>query len=496
MQEFNVIVAYDKNRGIGKDNKLPWDIKTDIKWFKEITTRTIYPTLINVVIMGKNTWHSLPFKSRPLEKRINIIVSSTLELTDEIQKNKIIISKTFDDALAKAYEISNLDKIFVIGGEQLYKTAILHKNLGKIYAAEIDGDYDCDKFFPSIYDYKFKTIYTNSEFDLIKNENVQVKMVKYSKIEKSNSGIGIWLPNVQALSGEYQYLNVLSYLLSSGESRQTRNSRTLSTFGSNMVFDLNNGFPLLTTKRVFFRGVFEELKFFLQGKTDTNILTQKGIKIWEPNTSKEFLEKCNLDYQPGDMGNMYGLQLRAFGCDYKGCNNNYLGQGIDQIKNSLDLLKKDPASRRNILTTFNPSNVHQGVLYPCHGISIQFYLSKDNGLSCCMTQRSADIICGVPFNIASYALLVHIYCAILNTENPSQKYYPDRLTLNFGDLHMYEVSDHIECAKLQLSREPYKFPELEIIKQITLNTIDDLEFSDIILKNYQAHPAIKVNMVA
>jgi len=483
---FDIVVAYDRNYGIGKDGNIPWKLSKDMSWFRDLTLNA-HPTCINAVIMGKNTWKSIGYC---LVDRFNIIVTSdVIHLAPNLHS-----AACFTDALSMAYSIQNIGKIFVIGGGQLYTSAVSHPDLKSIYVSQIDNEYNCDVFFP----YNMISMYLKpnpriiseyTETDTKTKQNVSVKVVKYSVISHK------WIPEISQKTGEYQYLDILTYLMSLGESRQTRNAKTLSVFGNSMYFDLKR-FPLLTTKKVFFRGVFEELKFFLLGQTDTNILSKKGIKIWEPNTSQEFLQQVNLPYQQGDMGNMYGLQLRAFGCDYQGCNHNYIGLGIDQVRNSLELLIKDPASRRNIMTTFNPSNVHQGVLYPCHGISIQFFVSASGGLSCCMTQRSADIICGVPFNIASYALLVYLYCNILNTMTNKLTYYPDRLIMNFGDLHLYDVPDHIECAKLQIGRVPYEFPHLVINKQVTLDTLDNLEFTDLSLIDYKCHPAIPVKMVA
>ena len=152
----------------------------------------------------------------------------------------------------------------------------------------------------------------------------------------------------------------------------------------------------MTTKKVFFRGVFEELLFFLRGDTNSNHLSEKGVKIWEGNTSRDFLDKVGLGhYKVGDTGPMYGFQLKYFNTKYEGADTDYTGRGIDQLQYVLDLLKNDPYSRRIIMTTYNPIQKFEGVLFPCHGLFIQFYVEGDNKLSCMMTQRSCDVFLGI-----------------------------------------------------------------------------------------------------
>ena len=182
---------------------------------------------------------------------------------------------------------------------------------------------------------------------------------------------------------------------------------------------------------------------------------------------------------------MYGFQLLHYGAEYNGMNNDYTGKGFNQIEYVLNLLKNDPNSRRIIMTTFNPGKAHEGVLYPCHGISIQFYVNKGY-LSCSVYIRSNDFFLGNPFNIASYALLVHIFCELIGNLSPGN------LIINIGDVHIYE--EHIEPVKEQLSRIPYNFPQLEFKKKI--KNINDIAFKDIKLINYNFHKRIKAKMIA
>ena len=295
---------------------------------------------------------------------------------------------------------------------------------------------------------------------------------------------------------EIAYLDILRDLITKGNERQTRNSITKSLFSRNLTFDLNNGFPLLTTKKMFFRGIFEELMFFIRGNTNTKILEDKGVKIWKDNTTRTFLDNVGLNhYQEGDMGPMYGYQLRFFNANYKDCNDNYLNKGVDQLKYVIDTILKDPFSRRIIMTTFNPAQVNEGCLFPCHSLMIQFYIREENDIYYLSQQnyiRSNDIFLGNPYNIASFALMSYLLCHHLNYITKSNKYKPDMLYITLGDYHLYK--DHYEAAQEQINRTPYPFPQLNIKKYH--DNIEDYEYEDIEMINYMSHPAIKTQMIA
>lgn len=288
---------------------------------------------------------------------------------------------------------------------------------------------------------------------------------------------------------EKPYLDLIYKLVSKDINiRNSRNATTISCFGDQLEFDLTQGFPLLTTKKMFWRGIINELLFILRGDTDSTKLKDIGINIWNDNTTREFLDLRGLDYQVGDMGPMYGYVLRHQGYKYEGCNKNYKGCGFDQLANVIHLLKTDPNSRRIMMTTFDPSQVEKSVLAPCHGLLIQFYV-KGNFLHCKMTQRSADIFLGLPFNIASYAALIHIMAKISG-------YIPGKLIISLGDAHIY--TDHIDQAIQQLYRNPYPFPKLHILKKVGLDPleyIETLKDTDFQIVDYKSHPIIKANMI-
>ena len=267
-----------------------------------------------------------------------------------------------------------------------------------------------------ILNYVVKTKITTENLDTISNKHY---VIHYYHIK---------VPSHE----EFQYLNLIKTCLEKGDERQTRNAITHSTFNSTISFNLKNGFPLLTTKKVFMRGIFEELIFFLKGQTNSKILEEKGVNIWKPNTTKEFIEKCKLNYDEGDMGPMYGYNWIHFGHKYETCQTNYTDKGYNQLEYVIDLLLKDPHSRRILMTTYDPANAGKGVLYPCHSIVIQFYVREQDNkyfVSMNMYQRSVDLACGLPFNIASNALLLNLICDMLNKRIGEKKYYADILNI-------------------------------------------------------------------
>lgn len=484
------ILAIDEENGIGKNGTLPWKVKSDMNYFTSVTKSHCVYESSNVVIMGRNTWESIPKKYRPLSDRINIVVSSTLEknynqLIDiivpsngaNIVTTEIIVKdlESAFDVVKKLTTLMNIDEVFIIGGKQLYDTVFNDPHIitGHLHITHIKGKYDTD----------VKVNFNEHFFDEMRRTELSC-----------NSGyIGVYKPkeNLEELA----YLNMLKKIITDGNLRPTRNANTLSCFASSLTFDLSKSFPLLTTKKMFLRGIFEELKFFLLGQTNTKILEEKKVNIWKGNTTRQFLDSVGLNkLEEGDMGPLYGFQLRHYGAEYHGCNYDYTNNGYDQFSNILHLLKNDRFSRRIMMTTFNPAQVSQGPLPPCHGIVIQFGIEGANKLSCHMYQRSADEFLGIPFNIASYALLIHIICELVNNDPnyTSEKLIPGMLTMALGDYHIYE--QHIEIVKEQIKRKPYAFPQLEINKKVT--QIEDLNFEDIMLINYKSYKGLKADMVA
>ena len=251
-----------------------------------------------------------------------------------------------------------------------------------------------------------------------------------------------------------QYLNLLRYVMDKGVLRTDRtNTGTRSVFGTQMRFSLANGvIPLLTTKKVFWRGVVEELLWFIHGCTDGRVLKEKKVHIWDGNGSREFLDKVGLtDYEEDDLGPIYGFQWRHFGAEYINRDADYSGQGVDQLQEVIHLLRTDPYNRRIMLSAWNPCALRKMALPPCHVLS-QFYV-QNGRLSCQMYQRSADMGLGVPFNIASYSLLTILLAHIVGLE-------PGEFVHVIGDTHVY--INHEEALREQIEREPRPFPTVGI----------------------------------
>lgn len=287
---------------------------------------------------------------------------------------------------------------------------------------------------------------------------------------------------------EHQYLNLLNDILNEGHDVRGRNGLVKMVCGSAMRFSLeNNKIPILTTKKTAWKTCLKELLWFIRGKMDNKILNQQKVRIWDANTSKEFMESRGLtDYQEGDLGPIYGHQWRFFNADYQGCDADYQGKGVDQLQNVIDMLK-DPeqrTSRRMVVSAWNPCQLDQGCLPPCH-VLFQFNVVDGNKLSCTLYQRSKDAFLGEVFNIASYSFLTHLIAKHCDLEPYEFIHYG-------GNCHIYE--EHIDQVKEQLTRTPYPFPTLEILNK--RDNINDYVLEDFKLSDYQHHPRIKAPMVA
>lgn len=257
-----------------------------------------------------------------------------------------------------------------------------------------------------------------------------------------------------------QYLNLLQHILDNGVKKEDRTGTgTISCFGYQMRFDLNEGFPLVTTKRLHLRSIIHELLWFLKGETNIAYLKENGVSIWDEWADEN-----------GDLGPVYGKQWRS----WPSAN----GETIDQITDVINQIKKNPDSRRLIVSAWNVAELPKMALMPCHAL-FQFYVA-DGKLSCQLYQRSADVFLGVPFNIASYALLTMMIAQVCDLQL-------GEFIHTFGDVHIY--SNHMEQVNLQLSRKPFPLPTMKLNPEV--KNIFDFKFEDFTLENYQFHPAIK-----
>jgi thymidylate synthase len=288
---------------------------------------------------------------------------------------------------------------------------------------------------------------------------------------------------------ERQYCNLIWDILGYGTVEKTRNGTTISVFGAGMHFSLRDGIlPLLTTKRVAWVTCLKELLWFIRGCTDNAILKEQGVHIWDANASREFLDSRGLTHlRENDLGPVYGHQWRHFNAPYTDCETDYSGKGVDQLASIIATLK-DPAqrtSRRMVMSAWNPQQLDEMALPPCH-VLVQFNVSQGDLLSCALYQRSGDVGLGVPFNIASYALLTHLlahHCGLRAHE----------FIYTVGNAHIYE--EHVSALQAQVEREPYPFPVLEIIGG-PKERIEDYIPADFVVRNYTYHAAIKMEMKA
>jgi thymidylate synthase len=273
------------------------------------------------------------------------------------------------------------------------------------------------------------------------------------------------------------YLTMLRHVLEHGEKREDRTGTgTLSVFGYQNRYDLQAGFPLLTTKKVHFKSVVHELLWLIAGDTNIKYLKDNGVSIWDEWADEN-----------GDLGPVYGEQWRRFGLrgpdgNGPGASGQAFVEGSDQIKDILDQIKNRPRSRRIIVSAWNPLDVPKMALPPCHTL-FQFYVHTDGRLDCQLYQRSADIFLGVPFNIASYALLTHMVAQACGLK-------PGHFVHSFGDLHLY--LNHIEQARLQLSREPKAPPTLKL--NAAVSDLFAFKYEDVELVGYDPHPGIKAQV--
>jgi len=279
---------------------------------------------------------------------------------------------------------------------------------------------------------------------------------------------------------ECEYLKLLNIVKKEGICKKTRNGNTYSYFGYLLKFDIHNSFPLLTTKKVFFKGVVEELLWFLKGSVNSKELEEKGVNIWKDNSSREYLDANGFtNYEEGYLGPIYGFQWRSF------------NGKIDQLRYLLEEMNKEN-SRRIILNAWNPCQLNEQALPPCH-LLYNFYKGNNNDISCMMYMRSSDLFLGLPFNIASTALLTYIIAKVCG-------YNLREIALSLCDCHIYE--EHLEAVDIQLKRTPALFPQIKINKDIDINIsidekikwIEELKFEDFELINYNPQPTIKAPM--
>ncbi|GFY89710.1 thymidylate synthase 1 [Actinidia rufa] len=497
---YQVVVAATQNMGIGKDGKLPWRLPSDIKFFKDVTLTTLDPAKKNAVIMGRKTWESIPLEYRPLSGRLNVVLTRSGSFDIATAENVVIcgsIASSLELLAASPYCLS-IEKVFVIGGGQILREALNAPGCDAIHVTEIGTCIECDTFIPSIDMSAFLPWY--SSFPLVEN-NIRYAFTTYvrvrdSAVESISQTNGLIsdnspdYPNLEVKKfsfmpkmifekhEEYLYLRLVQDIISTGTPKDDRTGTGTHSFKIWLP--------------VFWRGVVEELLWFISGSTNAKVLQEKGIHIWDGNASRDYLDRqvksycyCKViglvDREEGDLGPVYGFQWRHFGARYTSMHADYTGQGFDQLLDVIDKIKNKPDDRRIILSAWNPSDLKLMALPPCHMFA-QFYVTNRE-LSCQMYQRSADMGLGVPFNIASYALLTCMIAHVCDL-------VPGDFVHVIGDAHVYV--NHIRPLQEQLQKLPKPFPMLKINPQ--KKDIDSFEAADFKLIGYDPHQKIEMKM--
>lgn len=523
---YNFVLAICKNKGIGFQGKLPWKIPMDMAHFKTITTKTFDESeslrniisssmldnakeliktlpiktpnsLQNMVVMGRSTWDSIPLKFRPLTNRINVVLSRNEEFhkSNPSIEEKFYVLRDIDSCFELASELKMrkvLNEIYVIGGSQIYKEFLdkYPEQCKLIFQTYIERDFECDVFFDipkeftpisvskSYADQTDKT--TVFDFRILLNT---LALKDDDLVKNFQEVINPYFLTQYPKNEELQYLEALRDIIETGSDKNDRTGvGTISKFGLTMRYDCSSTFPLLTSKDTFWRGIVEELIWFINGDTNAKNLQKKKVHIWDGNGSREFLDGLGLtEREEGDLGPVYGFQWRHFGAEYKTMHDDYTGQGVDQLMSVIEDLKKNPDSRRIIMCAWNAKDMKLMALPPCH-VLCQFYVT-DNKLNLQMYQRSADMGLGIPFNIASYALLLRMVAQVTDLQ-------PGDFVHVIGDAHVYK--SHIEALHKQLKRTPRPFPTLKINPNV--KSIEDFKFEDFTIVNYNPFPKIKMEM--
>ena len=471
--KFNVIVACEKNGGIGKNGTIPWHSAIDMNYFRNMTQGKDHYK--NVLVMGRHTFESIGSKSLG-HNRLTVVLSHEKQepMKDIVFYNGSLNPVDLKQFILKAFNNVSISTVFYCGGQTVYEQALVYASLFDsflITQLEISIN-DCDRYF---------------DIKLLDSKCSLTKSSFFEGSQEPNGTFMHYVPSsmVYVNADEIQYLKLCKRVLLEGEKRDDRTGvGTYSLFGERLEFSLRNGIlPCLTSKKLATKAVMKELLWFISGSTNSKSLEDNGVKIWTGNTSREFLDKRGLtDLQEGDIGAGYGFQWRHFGADYKGMEECYDGQGIDQLSEIIDLIKNDPFSRRIILTAWNPAALSRMALPPCHMMA-QFYVSTEGELSCQMYQRSCDVFLGIPFNIMSYALLTHMIAHVCGL-------HASKLVMCLGDTHIYQ--NHVEQVLTQLKNVPKDFPTLVLSEDI--KSIFDFKLEHIVIENYESHKPIRAPM--
>lgn len=449
------ILAVTLEGGFSKNGTLPWHIPEEMAFFKEMT-------LNQVVVMGYKTFESM--NNKELKNRINYVLNES-----DVNFQVIKIAKKHPDKI-----------IWVIGGNKtFYKTFnILNEIYISIVTQNYDFDMKCESMIPLL-EYVKSIYYYNPTIESKDSSLCGLYAVPYNKKHPDKF---VTYKCGKMNMHEYQLTEIMKKICK----QDTRIDRTMigtkSIFGMHIKFDLNESFPLSTIRPGYFKGIFYELQWFLRGQTDNEILQKNGVHIWDGNSSREYLDKYNLNHlKVNDCGPIYGFQWRHWGAKYIDCKTDYKEQGIDQINILLNEIKNNPGSRRLIINGWNVSDLQQMSLPPCHTM-YQFYIDS-NKLSCHLYQRSSDVMLAGHWNISSAALMCYLITATCKLDL-------GQLFVSYGDSHIY--TNHMEHYNNLIMRNPAPYPVLKVLN--IKEKLELYEYEDIVLSDYRTYPKIDLVM--
>jgi dihydrofolate reductase/thymidylate synthase len=487
----NIICSVIKSKNklaIGKNGSLIIPLKEDLKFFKNVTENSLSCESkldSNIVLMGKKTWLSIPSYNKPLSKRISLILTrDKILLKNQIKKLEagceyFVSLKQFDE-IYKKYN----PNVFVIGGSEIYD--IFMDKSDNIYMTEING-YNSKK---------------NGEPDVfIKEPSEEYKLISYSEKYKSKKHdvtyrILKYKRYKNYKSQENKYLDLVNEIIKTGKERTDRTGvGTYSKFGTSIRYNIEHELPLMTTKKVNFKNIIEELLWICRGDTDANILKEKAVKIWNGNTTREFLDNRGLNhYKEGVAGPVYGWQLRFWDAEYsqafadtKNIDKNLIRGGTDQLSYVENLLKTDPMSRRILFNLWNPGQLSEMALPPCHILYMWYVEIKDNKkyLNAQLVMRSNDFFLAGCYNnvtISVLTMILALKCGMI----------PGEIVHTTNDCHVYK--NHIDQARLQTSRSPRPLPKLRIDESVKDKSWENITADDFEVIGYFPHPFIKADM--
>jgi thymidylate synthase len=538
---FHFIVCTDANGCVGADGNVLYRAPVERQRFRSITNPVVGYTRAGqtVLLMGYTTWASVPEARRHLANCVRVVLTRSPQQAVEVRQSGAYPFARKADALAFIDQMGVV-RVFVIGGASLWNDPLLRKRVAVLHHTLVHDDASTTHAAEDLVRVDMGEAPFNN-FSVVEEWSADVPCC-HLHLRKNGDGEGDdtdgdgddatpttlmkltfrtshrpvtvaaartpsppaeatpvcyspplpYSPRPQlSSSGEDQYLALLRKVLDAPE-RQTRNSATRSTFGERIVVDLRDGtVPLLTTKKMAWKTIIRELLWFVRGDTDNVALQKEKVHIWDANASREFLDSRGLaDRAVNDLGPVYGFQWRHSGATYRDCHTDYTGQGVDQLEETRRQIVDDPHSRRMIFSAWNPTDLPQMALPPCHLLG-QWYVSHDDTLWLQVYQRSGDLFLGVPFNLFSYSVLVHMMAHLTKRKVGG-------LVHILGDAHIYE--NHVDVVRKQLERPRHRAPQFRVKANervaAAAATWEDFTLDSFELTEYTCEDPLRADMVA